>query len=443
MSSNNKINEILTKTSQQHLLEEINNMSSIEKEKIWQVLENIDVTNYQPDSDSTDEVKKGKKFAPMKACDIPTEEGIGIGKEAVSKGKVGVIILAGGRASRLGCNHPKGMFPISIIKNKTLFQIICEKIIAAEKQYGHELMCSFMVSPQCIDEITKYFDDNNNFGLQDTQLTFFSQPLVPVSDANGKWMIDQNKSIVTSPDGNGSIFSSFYDSEIFQQFLDKGVETLHVLPIDNPLADPFDISLIGYHKKKSNEVSLVVIQKDMDMEDIGGIATSGKTIKVMEYVGKAKNFIDDYLFINAGIYAIEMAFIEKINKKKKDIPLHKVSKKLSVWDGSDYIDKQITQLERFIFDAFASAKKIGAICLPRKHCFSPLKNKEGKNSVEIVQKDLLEKDCRAFSSITGRIIDGDVAFELAADFHYPIDELKKYWQGRALPTSDFIEAILV
>ena len=39
-----------------------------------------------------------------------TETGI----QAIQKGKVGAVLLAGGQGSRLGFNHPKGMFNVGV-----------------------------------------------------------------------------------------------------------------------------------------------------------------------------------------------------------------------------------------------------------------------------------------------------------------------------------------
>ena len=49
------------------------------------------------------------------------------GLELLRNGKVGCLIVAGGQGSRLGFDGPKGMFPITPIKKKTLFQVFQKK----------------------------------------------------------------------------------------------------------------------------------------------------------------------------------------------------------------------------------------------------------------------------------------------------------------------------
>ena len=44
-----------------------------------------------------------------------------------------MLLVAGGQGSRLGFEHPKGMFPIGPVSNKTLFQIHAEKVLALRR----------------------------------------------------------------------------------------------------------------------------------------------------------------------------------------------------------------------------------------------------------------------------------------------------------------------
>ena len=75
------------------------------------------------------------------------EEAYQAGVEAIKRGKVAMILTAGGQGSRLGFEHPKGMFPIGPVSHRTLYQVIIEKVHARAQQFGASIPFFVMTSP--------------------------------------------------------------------------------------------------------------------------------------------------------------------------------------------------------------------------------------------------------------------------------------------------------
>ena len=49
--------------------------------------------------------------------------------KAVADGEIGVCVMSGGQGSRLGFDHPKGMFNIGLDLNFSLFEFYARKLL--------------------------------------------------------------------------------------------------------------------------------------------------------------------------------------------------------------------------------------------------------------------------------------------------------------------------
>jgi len=74
------------------------------------------------------------------------------GIAAISVGEVGVLLVAGGQGTRLGFDHPKGMYPIAPDSGRTLFQILIEKLLDQANRHGASIPLYLMTSPATHDE---------------------------------------------------------------------------------------------------------------------------------------------------------------------------------------------------------------------------------------------------------------------------------------------------
>lgn len=107
-----------------------------------------------------------------------------------------------------------------------------------------------------------------------------------------------------------------------------------------------------------------------------------------------------------------------------DLPWHLTCKTIGFCDGP-----LGWKFETSIFDYFNSAQVIKALLFPRSQCFAPLKNIEGSDSLDTVQKALLNNDLSTLESICGHAIPAQT-LELDQQFHYPTEELLTTWKGR-------------
>ncbi len=97
------------------------------------------------------------------------------GAEALAAGEVGAMLVAGGQGTRLGFDHPKGMFPIGPVSGRPLFQVHVEKILAVARRHGVRIPLYLMTSPATDEETRAFLARHDRFGLPEEDLEIFCQ----------------------------------------------------------------------------------------------------------------------------------------------------------------------------------------------------------------------------------------------------------------------------
>lgn len=362
-----------------------------------------------------------------------------LGRKLIAEGKVGCLIVAGGQGTRLGFAHPKGMFPISCVKQKSLFQLISEKIVAASKQAGRSLPVALMTSQENHQEIISYFAGNRYFGLERKQIDFFSQGQLPFLNAKGDLFLEAAGEIAQGPDGNGTSLKHFFDKGLWSAWHRKGVEYLNFILIDNPLADPFDAELIGFHHRKQADTVIKCVPRGDPNENVGVVVNAGGNVAIIEYSELSLNEksaigSDGQLrhrCANISLFSFTLDFIRHIaNQNQGKMPLHKAWKSISQTDNK----VKAWKFERFIFDVLPFAGRVEALLYPREESFAPLKNVEGADGPSAVRLALQARDRSVLFELSGKMSTVE-AFELDQQFYYPTPEIMNKWKGKKLPDS--------
>lgn len=368
------------------------------------------------------------------------------GKSLITDGKVGCIVLAGGQGTRLGHSGPKGTFPISIIKHKSLFQMICEKVVAASYLAKTPLPLAIMTSPENDEETRDFFLKNNFFGLSQNQLSFFCQKTLPLLDQDGNLFLKDRQTLARGPDGNGDVLRRFVEEGLAKRWEDQGITLVNTILVDNPLADPFPEKLFAHHLHTNADISLVCMEREDPEEQVGVVVQNAGLPRVIEYTEMPRDEFQNidpntkkfkHSLANLSLFCFSMNFIQTV-AAKASLPLHRAFK------ATPYLNSRLEpvspskpnawKFERYIFDLLPLAKKISPLVYPRKECFAPLKNADG---IKLVQKALQEKDKIALEAITGNKAPID-PFELSPEFYYPTDTLKSKWNGKQCTNSGYI-----
>lgn len=443
--------EELRNLGQEGILNYFDSLTKEQQSQLYKQIESIDIHTFQIQQHMLLFRQSFciKNFEPYKNFAVAgNSKDFNVGKELIAAGKVGCLVVAGGQGTRLRFEGPKGIFPVSLIKNKSLFQLLAEKVVAAGKQAGRTLPLAVMTSPINHVETVVFFEKNNFFGLEKEQISFFSQSMLPMLSEKGDLFLEERDRIAMGPDGNGSSLNHFWKQGLWEAWFKQGVHYLNYILIDNPLADPFDAELIGYHHNQGSQVTVKCTPRKDPFEKEGILVTHENKVKVIEYSEFPENEKHStnsdgslkHICANLSMFVFQMDFIKKA--VKENIPLHMAHKavKMLLADGrsTQSPEPNAWKFEKFIFDVLPLAEKVGALLYPRNRCFAPLKNSIGTNSIETVQAALLANDREVFFEITGKI-PPSFPFELSQEFYYPTPELLQKWKMQELPRTDYIE----
>lgn len=431
----------LQKIHQEHLLSHWNKLSEAEQQQLLGAIDHLDLATFQEQQKvlSRPHAIDAEKMEPFREYSHSgNKDDYLLGKQRISQGKAGCLIVAGGQGTRLKFDGPKGMFPVTPIMHKSLFELFAEKTRAASKQANHLLPLAIMTSPLNDALIRKFFAKNNHFGLFPSQIFFFTQKLLPFLDSSGNLFLDTPSSLSQGPDGNGRSLSTFYESGIWQIWRTLGVEQVNYLQIDNPLADPFDAEMVGFQARTGADATIKCILREDAEEKVGVLVKKEQGVAVVEYSempAKERNASSaaglKYPLANISAFCFSMEFLKQAAQHA--LPLHASLKPAKTIEGQ----ANAWKMEYFIFDNLAAAKKVNALLFPRRECFSPLKNFEGANSVKSVQEALQVADLAVAKKISG-CAPPPVPFELAQEFYYPTPSLLSVWKDRPFPNISYI-----
>ncbi|MFI4911718.1 MAG: UTP--glucose-1-phosphate uridylyltransferase [Sedimentisphaeraceae bacterium JB056] len=410
-----KMQLLLENAGQEHLLRFWAELDENKKENLLSQLEKIDFARVPKWVD--DYVKKENpleiptEFAPApyfkaEATDETSElyaKAYSLGEKLIKDGKVGAFVVAGGQGTRLGFGGPKGNFPTSPIKNKTLFQIFAETILASSHKYNTTIPWYIMTSPLNYQETADTLKANNYFGLKEEDVFIFIQGTMPNFDFDGKIFLSAKDEVAKSPDGHGGSLKALYDSGAVADMQKRGVEHLSYFQVDNPLIKIVDPLFIGLHAMDEAGMSSKTLIKAYPKEKVGNFCLVDDRVTVIEYSDlpdeqAEKTNADGSLVFQLGsiaIHIISRKFIEDLNAEGFALPFHKAIKKIPYIDGNgNDVQPENTngvKLETFVFDALPLSEKSVILETLREEEFAPVKNAEGLDSPAVTKQMMTDR----------------------------------------------------
>ena len=381
---------ILEKYNQEQLERFYQDLNKTEQSKLQKEIENIDfeqINNLYINSKKDEiielkEIKPIKYYIKKKLSKSIIEEYSNLAKEILRKNKLCVITMAGGQGSRLGVNGPKGMFKLNIDgKLKSFFEINCEKLIKANKQYNIEILWLIMTSKENDLQTQEFFRNNNYFGYPKNRIIFFTQNEIPVLDLNGKILLEEKQKIKKAANGNGDVFEALSKNNIINKLDNEGIEYISFMGIDNILANPIDYIFLGMMAYKKYQVASKSIFKENAMEKSAVFCKRKNRPYILGYDKISKEFSEEkakngeFLYRDCNVLAHLMTLKAVKKVIQKDLPYHRVFRKTNALNqkGESVIQDSF-KFEKFIFDAFSYFEDMLVLRIEKDE-FAPIKNK--------------------------------------------------------------------
>ena len=363
----------------------------------WSVLENL----AHPENLSG----KGKiePISGLRAKEIEArrEEFFALGKEAIKKGKVGAVLLAGGQGTRLGTDAPKGTFDIGITRPLYIFQQQIENLLEVTNECGAYVPLYVMTSEKNNDETVAFWKEKNYFGYPAQYVRFFKQDMAPAVDFSGKVILEGKANIALSPNGNGGWYSALARCGLLSEIRARGIEWLNAFAVDNVLQRIADPVFVGACIAEGVNCGSKVVCKAEPHEKVGVLCLEDGKPNIIEYyelteeMANARDEKGDLQYIYGVIlnYLFRLEKLDEVADAK--IPVHVVKKKVPYLSEAGELVKPQTEngykFETLILDMI----KLMETCLPfevvREREFAPIKNRTGVDSVETA-RELLQKN---------------------------------------------------
>ena len=374
------MNKLLKKYNQEHL-KNIENLNNVD----FKLMNKLYVSSY------IDEKLNLKKVKPLSVIqDVKNQSFIKCGENIVLNNNYGIVLMAGGNATRLGLNKPKGMLEINYYNKKmSLFQIYINKVSEVYNQYKVYINIYIMTNKDNKDEIMNFFEENNYFNYPKDKIKFFVQGMLPLLSVDGKILLKDKNNIWLVPNGNGDVFKSLKNSELINDMKVNNIKYCLFTGIDNPLIDLVDFNFLGSTIFYKYKLSSKTIYKSNALEKDWVFCKYNNRPYMLDdnhikYFNDIKDENNDYLYREKNImyHLIHIDYIEKFSKI--NLKYHRAYKKYDAYEDNRLKTINCFKFEKFIYDAFYYAKDM-LLYRVNEDEFYPIKKKE---DIECVEKIL-------------------------------------------------------
>ena len=282
-----------------------------------------------------------------------------LGRAALADGRVGVVVLAGGMATRFG-SVVKAV--VEVVPGGTFLQLKLADIQKVASDSGSAIPIFLMASFATSEELRRAI---STLGHPKTPIEIVEQSVTVRLTGTGEIFLDGSGLPSLCATGHGDLLPALRESGTLDRFRRAGGRVLMVSNVDN-LAAALDPRVIGAHLRGGKSVTVEVVRKEEG--DRGGIpARVGGHLQIVEEFRLPASFDGaEVPFFNTNTFVFDAAAIDR----EFDLEWFPVRRKV---DGAETIqaERLLGQVTAFLPTQFLAVERHGL-----EGRFLPVKDRE-------------------------------------------------------------------
>lgn len=305
-----------------------------------------------------------------------------------------VVLVAGGLGERLGYQGIKLDIPVEVTETTSYLAHYASVIKAASKRLGRRIPLIIMTSRDTDEGTRASLAANQNFGLEEGQVTILRQELVPaLSDMKASLALEKKYELLLKPHGHGDIHTLLHTSGTAQRLADSGVRYLLFIQDTNGQVFNAAFAAIGVSEQRGYDFNSIAVNR-IPGEAVGGIARLVRSGAPDLTINVEYNLLDPLLRAtvnpegdvpdekgfskfpgNINLLVVRLAPYLKVLESSGGVVAEFVNPKFS--DSTRTSFKKPARLETLMQDLpknFTSGEKVGVTVFDRVWCFSACKN---------------------------------------------------------------------
>ena len=396
--------ELLEKNGQGHVMKGFDNLSEEKKAAFLEQIANINWSDFKLIGTGGN-LTRGEFSVPpaveLEEIASRKDEFEAAGLEAIKKGEVAAVLLAGGMGTRLGFDLPKGCFNVGLTHELYIFECLINNLMDVVKKAGCFVPLYIMTSEKNDENTRNFFEEHDYFGYDKSFVKFFIQDMACAVDYDGKLLLEEEGRLATSPNGNGGWFASMVKAGLTKDLHEKGVKWINIFAVDNVLQRIADPVFVGATILGNYQAGSKVVRKVEPAEKMGLLCLEDGHPSIVEYYEMSKEMseakaADGSLLYKFGVILNYLFSVEKLEEiVDNQMLVHVVEKKIP------HIDEKGNQVsptepngykfELLVLDMINMMDNNLAFEVDRVHEFAPIKNLHGVDSVDSA-RELLQKN---------------------------------------------------